>query len=192
MEEKKQFRTAKLICIIGTNGTGKTTMLQTFANAELERNGRVLIITPHDTEWNKFNNVPIPYLKDFKTFEGIGKVHFTDDLKLLKTIEQTFEKGLLVLDDSSYFIKPNIDRAFKQILISRRQMSCDVIVSAHSLADIPPSVFFYDPTFILKRTTSSFESRKKNINADLYQRLLEAQSRINKNKNNYYYELIKS
>ena len=41
-------RAAKLVILLGTNGTGKTTMLRNI----LQKSGqRALIVTPDDVEW---------------------------------------------------------------------------------------------------------------------------------------------
>ncbi len=186
-------RTPKLICIVGTNGTGKTTLLQEFVANELSVNRRVLIVTPHFNEWSNFKDVPIADVEnDIYNFKGIGRIHYSGEDDIFDKIKKQFFNGLLIFDDCRAYIKPNISQYFKNIMISRRQMKTDVICVAHSIVDIPVSVFYYSPIFILKKTTTTFEARKTLLMGDLYNRLNEAQARINKNSNPYYYELINS
>lgn len=193
MEQPKN-RMTKLIAVVGTNGTGKTTTIREIANSELKRNGKVLVITPHENEWEKFNNVPVPFVTDIKNMEGIGKIHYCGDFSVFERIHKEFFNGLLVFDDCRVYLKANTDQVIQSILISRRQRMTDIIFAAHSIVDIPVKFFYYDSLFILKRTTSSFEGRKRDINPELYDRLIEAKKRIDKkiNKNPYAYELIKS
>ena len=50
-------RIVKLICIVGTNGTGKTYMANEFVENEMKRGGKVLVVTSHDNEWVQFEDL---------------------------------------------------------------------------------------------------------------------------------------
>ena len=50
--ENDEIRQTKRIVIIGTNGTGKTTLLHRIVHNAAQK---TLIITPHDNEWNEID-----------------------------------------------------------------------------------------------------------------------------------------
>lgn len=188
MDEKK--RQAKLILVVGTNGTGKTTLIHKLVNAELKGGRKALIITPHESEWLTFNNLPVNDCSNISNIRGVERIHFSGDIKILNKINSLFFNGMLVLDDCRSMIKPNIEQSVKDLLISRRQMMRDMILVCHSIVDVPQQVFYYSPEIILKKTSCSFEKRKSLLLPQDYNNLVKAQERINNHSNPYYYELI--
>lgn len=189
MDEKK--RQAKLILVVGENGTGKTTLITQLVNAELKAGRKALVVTPHFTEWTTFNNVPIMECSDIYNFKGIERIHFDGDMSIFDTIKKEFFNGMLVFDDGRAYMKSTLDQNIKALLISRRQIMTDIVMAFHNIVDVPPQIFYYAPEIILKKTSTSFESRKKLILPDYYEKLEKAQERVNKNSNKYAYELIR-
>lgn len=184
-------RIPKCICVVGTNGTGKTYTLKEIARNELKKGGRVLVLTAHENEWTEIDGIPIADCADIKNFKGIARIHITGELKILQEIRKKFHNGIVILDDARMYVKSNIGEEFKQLLISRKQMMCDILLAAHSITDIPPSVFFYNVTFILKKTTSQFLERKNKLMPEVYEALTKAQNEVNqKAKKNPYYQII--
>lgn len=189
MDEKK--RQAKLILVVGENGTGKTTLITQLVNAELKAGRKALVVTPHFTEWNTFNNVPVNDCTNIYNMKGIEKIHFTGDMDIFDNIKNEFFNGMLVLDDCRAYLKSNLHLSVKALLISRRQLMTDIIMAFHNIVDIPPQIFYYAPEIILKKTSTSFAHRKNLILPDYYEKLEKAQEKVNKNSNKYAYELIR-
>lgn len=190
-EQKNKGRQAKLILVIGANGTGKSTLITQLVNAELKAKRKALIITPHFTEWNTFNNVPVMDCTDIYNMKGIERIHFTGEMELFDKIIKEFFNGMLVMDDCRAYIKPNLNQSIKALLISRRQIMTDIVMAFHNVVDVPPQVFYYAPEIILKKTSASFQQRKNLIFPEYYEKLEKAQERVNKHSNKYYYEIIK-
>lgn len=191
MEDKKKGRQPKLILVVGENGTGKSTLIAQLVNAELKAGRKALIITPHFTEWNTFNNVPVQDCTDIYNLKGIERIQYTGEMEVFDDIRKEFFNGMLVMDDCRAYIKNNLHQYIKALLISRRQIMTDIIMAFHNVVDIPVQVFYYAPEIILKKTSASFLHRKNLILPDLYEKLEKAQERVNKHSNKYYYELIR-
>jgi KaiC/GvpD/RAD55 family RecA-like ATPase len=90
-------RIVKLICVIGTNGTGKTYLANEFVQNELNNNGKVLVVTTHDNEWTNLEE-----LTTFNNFDSGAKrlLMFPDEENdTIRRVSEKFYNGLLVLDD---------------------------------------------------------------------------------------------
>lgn len=95
---KKNMRTAKLTIILGTNGTGKTTMLRHILESSPQR---ALVVTSHVEEWTDLpeNNLAIP--QDFLFHDRQRHI-----IRRGYTIERLkyFKQGILIFDDCKTFI----------------------------------------------------------------------------------------
>ena len=70
------MRIAELNIIIGTNGTGKTTLLRSILQNSKQK---ILIVTPDDVEWRDYEAVELNKPEDF-VFKGIRR-HIFDPTK---------------------------------------------------------------------------------------------------------------
>lgn len=183
------MRNAKLIVIIGTNGTGKTTLVKKLVANELKKNkARVLIVTPDDIE---FPTVPLvhphfPYRVG--VYLGARKIIFTDDT--LEIIRRYFHDGLLIFDDCRAYLGAALEQDLHALLIRRRQKAMDIIAVGHGFTEIPPKFFTFATEFILFRTLDNIE-RRKNVLRN-YEAMKEAQARVNEKAKSepHYYEVI--
>lgn len=184
-------RISKLIAIIGTNGTGKTYLANQFVENELAKGGKVLSVTSHDNEWTQFDD-----LGTFSEFTSGGKrlVIFPDEEQAtIKRISEKYYNGLLVLDDCGGYLGDKPPKAFKQLMINRKQLMLDILFTAHSLRDLPKAIFSFNPVLILKNTTAGIEGREKILAANgalesVEKAMKEIKSKIKKNP--YYQKVI--
>ncbi|MED9962200.1 MAG: ATP-binding protein [Bacteroidales bacterium] len=185
-------RIVKLICIVGTNGTGKTYFAnKEFVQPEIARNGKVLVVTSHDNEWTNFEE-----LQNFNTFRNGGKkivMYPDEEQETIKRVSEKFYNGLLVLDDCGGYLGDKPPKSFKQLMINRKQLMLDIIFTAHSLRDLPKAIFSFNPVIILKNTTAGIEGREKILMANgALEKIEKAQIEIKKKikKDPYYYKII--
>lgn len=184
-------RTAKMIMIIGANGTGKTTLLKHI----LAMSGqRALIITPDDTEWNDkdaygndlyhYNNLGT---RDDYVFTGIQKHIFGP--RTLAAIT-AFKKGILVFDDCRTYLGDRTDEEIHNLMIRRRQKMVDFIAVAHSFTEMPRRFFPFTSDLFLFQTKDAIDMRKGiALNVDDLKRIqadVNAKARTNK----HYYTHI--
>lgn len=184
-------RIVKLICIVGTNGTGKTYLANEFVRNELARGGKVLVVTSHDNEWTHFED-----LTTFNDFTGGGKriVMYPDEEQAtIRRISEKFYNGLLVLDDCGGYLGDKPPKSFKQLMINRKQLMLDILFTAHSLRDLPKAIFSFNPVLVLKNTTAGIEGREKILAANGALEVIErAQAEIKRKikKDPYYHKVI--
>lgn len=184
-------RISKLICIVGTNGTGKTYLANQFVENELKRGGKVLVVTSHDNEWTQFEDITT-----FSEFTAGGKrlvIYPDEEQATIKRISEKYYNGLLVLDDCGGYLGDKPPKAFKQLMINRKQLMLDILFTAHSLRDLPKAIFSFNPVLILKNTTAGIEGREKILAANGALETIEKAQREIKakiKKDPYYYKIF--
>ncbi len=185
------MRNPYFIITLGTNGTGKTTIVNDkYIKFELSKpNGKVLIVTPDDTEWTQLQD--IKNLQDLKTFTGTKRLIYQPGY--MPVLKEHYKNGLLVFDDFRGMEiegKKETD-ALRRILVRRRQKARDIILTVHGFTDIIPSfVIKYATHFVIFKTLDNIKL-KKNYFVN-YIEMKEAQERINKKAktNPHYFEII--
>ncbi len=178
-------RAAKLTVIIGTNGTGKTTLLHEIISRARQR---ALIITPDSAEWLQYPENELKTPDDF-LFQGVQR-HIFSPRDTLDRIE-FFSRGILVFDDCRSYLTSTTDHRIHSLLIRRRQRMVDVFAVGHGFNEIPPVFFTFCSDIFLFRTTDNINRRKDCLKD--FDRMKIVQGRINKNaiKKPHYYEHIK-
>lgn len=184
-------RIVKLICIVGTNGTGKTYLANEFVKNELANNGKVLVVTSHDNEWTQFED-----LSTFNDFTSGGRrllMYPDEENETIRRVSEKYYNGLLILDDCGGYLGDKPPKFFKQLMINRKQLMLDILFTAHSLRDLPKAIFSFNPVLILKNTTAGIEGREKILAANgALEKVEKAQMEIKKQlkKNPYYHKII--
>lgn len=162
MPTDQEIRQTKRIVIIGTNGTGKTTLLhKIIQNAQQ----KTLIITPYDNEWNErdpngnelFPLTTLSRPEDYN-FSGARR-HIFDPERTLKCITK-FTRGMIVFDDCRVYLDAKTDKSIHSLLVSSRQKMVDEVFVAHGFTEVPPKVFTFATEYILFRTEDNITRRR--------------------------------
>jgi len=162
------MRETRLQLLIGTNGTGKSTLARKLIDAKLQSNhAKVLVITPHDTEWLDvpvldLHTVTKKAFEQMHSFTGIRKHTAYDEtfLKIIAHPQLYYRNGLIVFDDCRAYLESAIEKETRAMFISRRQRKIDMIAVAHGFTDIPPKFFTFATDLYLFRTLDGLRSRK--------------------------------
>nr|WP_319570240.1 ATP-binding protein [uncultured Draconibacterium sp.] len=195
-----EIREAMQIIVMGTNGTGKTTLVSELVKNAVSNKTPVLIVVPDTYEWPTADWVHSKFPQRIKNYVGVRKIVYFDGL--LDIIRDNFSNGLLIFDDCRSYIKPRVEGSLHQLLIRRRQQSIDIVAVGHGFTEIPPSFFTFATHYALFRTRDNIIRRKNVIND--YDVMVEAQERINSraldtkqawhdggiSKNKHYYEIL--
>ena len=150
------MRLAELNIILGSNGTGKTTLLRSILQ---KSNQKMLIITPDDIEWTDYEAVDLTKPEDF-VYQGIRRHVFIPGKNgTLKKLEY-FKKGILVFDDCRSYFPAKTPPELHQLLIRRRQRVVDIFAVGHGFTEVPPVFFTFANGIFLFRTTDNIIRRK--------------------------------
>ena len=182
-------RAAKLIIILGFNGTGKTTLVKDIVKNEMQKpTGRGLIVTPDDIEWNTIPDVNERLNHHIKESVKFRKIIYQPGA--LDWIAKYFRNGLLIFDDCRAYLGATTDQELHNLLIRRRQKSIDIIAVGHGFSEVPPKFFTFASEIILFKTMDSIQRRKNVIRN--YDEMAAAQIRVNQaaQTNPYYKEVI--
>ncbi len=194
-------RTAKLIIVLGFNGTGKTTLVKKIVLNEAQKGKRSLVIIPDDMEWQTIQYVHHKHTHHIETYTRARKMVFyqpsiTEAKKIgekntLEIIKDHYSNGLLVFDDCRAYFDSLTPRLLHELLIRRRQKMLDIIAIGHGFTEVPPTFFTFASEIILFKTQDNIE-RRKNVIKD-FEKMKAAQIQVNKmaETNPHAYKIIK-
>lgn len=181
-------RKTQLNLVVGINGTGKTTFLRQNV---VERRPKVLVITPDECEWRQLPVVEQP--RDIFYLNGAARMIYRDETTL-QTAIRYYSGGALILDDAMAYLSFQPPDTMRYLYIRRRQRGVDVYLVAHGLRQVPPQAFTFGSYLVLFATTENFTSRRKELDPEIYNRIIQAQSQMNteaRRGNPYGYKIIK-
>ncbi len=185
-------REAKQIILVGTNGTGKSTLLSRLVKASNKVGRRVLIVTPDPVEWREVEEIKptAKLLRRKGGFEGVRKVIFMSMQETLKPIGEYYFDGVLIFDDCRSYFPSHTNMILKDIFIRRRQKMRDTIMVTHGFTDIPPQYFTNTRRYYVFLTLDNVDERKKKIRD--FTKVKEVVERVNRiaKTTPHYYEMI--
>ncbi len=180
-------RRTKFILILGYNGTGKSTFVEKMIQSAMKTNRRVLVCTPHDVEWLKYDLIETN--KNILNFKGVKrKIIF--DLSDLENILQYYRNGLLIFDDCRVYFNSTTNQLIRKLMIERRQKMLDVVAVGHGFTEVPPAFFTFASELVLFKTNDNIKKRKDVINN--FELLEKEKNEIDNNaiKQPYFYKII--
>ena len=178
-----EVRQSLFFIIVGTNGTGKTTLLNKLIG---ESGRKALIVEPDGFEWRDVKEIDISQVGEFSA--GFGKVVAPDTEDLEELIY--FQNGSLVLDDCRYYLKSRMEEAIRKILIRRRHNSIDVFAVAHGLSEVPASFYTFATHLICFKTNDSLVRLRNNTDKEKIHRLRIAIDGVNNHPNPHHFKVF--
>jgi len=180
--------------ILGTNGTGKTTLLKKLILNEMrKKDNHILILTPDDAEFIEVPEVHPGFPERIERYTGARKLITTrgEAAGILNIVRDHFRKGVLIFDDCRAYFDPSTLSILETIMVRRRQMMIDVIAVAHGPSKVPPAFFSYMTHIILFKTNDPMRTRKDRL--DDISRWETIQQRVNEKAitDPHYYEIHK-
>lgn len=172
--EERKVRKTQLNLVVGINGTGKTTWIR---DNVVCRGRKSLIVTPDSAEWRFLPLVNSP--DEIRQLQGAARIIY-EGKNTLQLIQDHFYGGALILDDAMAYLNEQTPRTMQYIYIRRRQFGIDLYIVAHGLRQLPPKCFTFGSFLIQFATTENFSARKKELEEETFNRILEAQRTLKK------------
>ena len=166
-------RKTQLNLVVGINGTGKTT----FLREKIVQNRKALILTPDAMEWRHLPEVRTP--AEVRMMAGPSRIIYQGP-ETLELVRGNFFGGALVLDDAMAYLNEQTPATMQYLYIRRRQFGIDIYIVAHGLRQLPPKCFTFGSFLFLFATTENFSARKKELQPELYNRIVKAQQDVNR------------
>lgn len=150
------------ILIVGTNGTGKTTLVLNDFVANYKENVLIVDADGMERKWQQFPLIEPEQISN--PTHRITRVMMIDEQKTIDQLSN-FKNGLIVLDDCRVYINSRLEKPFRRLFIRRKQFCQDQIAVAHGISEIPSTFWTYATHLILFKTTDSYlrPSSKYNV-----------------------------
>ena len=178
-----KYRQSLFFIIVGTNGTGKTTLL----NELIRKTGKkALIIDPDGMEWKEIKEIEPIQASDFSS--GYAKILAPSSEEIDEVIN--FQNGSLVLDDCRYYLKSRMEESIRKILIRRRHNSIDVFAVSHGLSEVPASFYTFATHLICFKTNDSLVRLRNNTDKEKIANLRKAIDSVNRHPDHHHYKVF--
>ena len=177
------YRQSLFFIIVGTNGTGKTTLLNKLIN---EKGGKALIVDPDGLEWQQVEEIRSEQAGELKS--GQAKILFPQPEDIENLME--YQNGSLVLDDCRFYLRSRLDESIRRILIRRRHNSIDVFAVAHGLSEVPASFYTFATHLICFKTNDSLVRLRNTTDKEKIHRLRTAIDEVNRHPDHHHYKVF--
>lgn len=184
-----QKRNRKIVVYAGMPGCGKTTQIMKQIAAFLKQHPKEKVIIYDINREKAYKDFPaisleqIPHVKS-----GVYRIVEPDYNLVLATFVETFRNGLLILEDANFYLTAARNMTLWKILVSRRHMGMDVVLTFHSLARIPPYLYEMLNYIILFKTNENIDRVQNKI--PNFDKVESIKNKINKNPNKYFHQVI--
>lgn len=177
--KKINHRDAQVTIVMARNGTGKSTLVKTIADA---LGGRILVVTMNGMPeiWRPYPIIDPAKAKEWEWKSGIKQVFYMQHEKdTFKYIHKHYRDGILILDDCRNYITSNLDNNehLKHLLIDFRHKMMDVFFVVHSPGQVPKQVWTFYSNAWIGATDALFS--KNSVNIDSGEKIVAAQKEVN-------------
>ena len=188
---KAETRECFKIVFVGKPGTGKTTQIRRLVRKALFARRRVLIVTPHENEWEDIPLVHPGYHERIAKYVGARRI-VCRELEEFREACRLFKHGLMVCDDCRAYIPDAPDPTVRTMLLSCRQDDRDLVAVGHGFTTVPPLFFTYATHYAVFATPDEVRRRRNCVmNFDAVE---AAVRRVNRKavSTPHYFEIIKN
>lgn len=177
-------RLNEIIIIVGKKGCGKTTLAKKIIGKSTKK---TLVVDMLDhPSYREFPTVSHEKLKLWKS--GNYRVYNGNILDILQQVNKNVWNALIIFEDCSRYIDPNVGRGIKALFAESKQHNQDLILMFHALAEIPPYIARMYDKLIMFRTDEVID--KPNGKFYNWETIKTGQNRIRASKQKYYCEII--
>lgn len=172
-------RDAQVTILMARNGTGKSTLVKTIADA---LGGKIVVVTMNGMPelWRPYPAIDASKKAEWASWEtGIRQVYYMQHEKeTFRYIHSYFRNGILILDDCRNYVSSNLDNQehLKHLLIDFRHKMMDLFFVVHSPGQVPKQVWTFYSNVWVGATDALLP---KSIGIDSGERIIAAQREVN-------------
>ncbi|MEZ0610457.1 hypothetical protein ACAW74_18225 [Fibrella sp. WM1] len=173
----------------GAPRTGKTTHTQKLIEAASKVRGVLIFDVNNEKAYADYPLMTVQQLRKWKS-TGIYRLFGDDDEAVLSAIYRHAYNCMIVFEDATAYIKPNVQSEIRRLLVSRRHRNLDMLFTFHSLNRVPPLLYEMTNYLVLGKTNDGIENGGTLQKVPNFALVKEAWARVQAHASPYYYEQI--
>ena len=156
-----QHRDRQSIVFVGYTGTGKTKGILRVIESHPEKK-TVIYDIQNEPKYKAFPRLPsLDLVRKMK--KGIYRYFDSNWQQVITDLKDHFSKGLLILEDSSKYLPANEFKPLYDMLVSKRHVHVDIVMTFHSLNRVPRYILENADTLVLFKTGDNLEHHLKKL-----------------------------
>ncbi len=183
------MRVNKVTAIIGRRGTGKTTYIRKLMKSygEALPYQKILILDTLDhPDYRDIPNITIDQLKRWNK-PSIYRMYGKDTDEMLQAVEENLKNALLILEDSSKYLRRTISNEVRSFIFDSKQKNLDIIFLFHGFQAMPDELFRIVDNLVIFKTDNPKYRKSALTN---YDEVEQVYNRVMNNPSPYYNETI--
>lgn len=176
-----------VILVVGRPRTGKTTYILEL----IKRATKAVLVYDLNNEekyWS-FPQMPFEKLLSWK-HKGKYRLFHDDEKELLEALNANAYNAMLVLEDATAYIQPNVQPPVKRMLVSRRHRNLDIVFTFHSFNRVPPLLFEMSNYIVIGKTNDPIHNNVSIKKVPNFERVREVWERVQSHPSEYYRETV--
>lgn len=174
---------------VGYPRTGKTTHVKRLIIKAGQNKGVLIYDINNEAAYKEFPVITLEQLKKWKG-TGIYRLFSDDDQAVLAAIYDHAYNCMVVFEDATAYIKPNVQPEIKKLLVSRRHRNLDLLFTFHSLNRVPKLLYEMTNYLVMGKTSDGIENGGTLQKVPNYELVKAAWLRVQDHADRYHYEII--
>lgn len=184
------YRINNVSAILGRRGSGKTTyvrqLIETY-NKALPFQKILIADTLDHPSYRDIPNIDLHLLKRWKS-PNIYRIFGSNTDEILNAIGNYLYNALVVFEDSSKYLRANLNNDVRKFILDSKQKNLDIIFIFHGFAFVLPELFRLMDNLVIFKSDNP-EPRKNYIVA--YDQVKEAYEEVMKSENPYEHKTVR-
>jgi len=181
--------------IAGRTRTGKSTFLNALAK-DYPKHKKVIIIDVNASP--AYQEHPLlrkyetlnKWINDNKTEQNIIRFYDLDKEKLAEYVLSRFKDGMIIFEDCTKYIMPNVNKSIRSHLVDHRMNRLDLSFTFHSIGIIPPFFWSFASYLTVFKTSEVLDISGNRDKVPNFDAVLKAWNHVSKQPDEHFYLTI--
>jgi hypothetical protein len=174
---------------VGAPRTGKTTHVLKLIEESATARGVLIFDVNNEEKYQRFPLMPLDKLQHWKK-TGIYRLFSDDDQAIIQALYKWAYNCLIVFEDATAYIRPNVQDEIRKLLVSRRHRGLDMLFTFHSLNRVPPLLYEMTNYIVLGKTNDPLDQSSSISKVPNFATVRAAWDRVQAHPSPYYFEQI--